>query len=149
MCVRAKSSHTAVEQGLMKYTVHTNLREGILEARLVGERSPFEIEIADDAIDAWEYILEQCRLWKTYRVLATFALTSRTTTVVSVLVAHRLESIGFDRTLQVALVDNNADSRALNEFGCKVAAGRGWQFRAFPDTASALGWLRAEGAPAP
>jgi len=134
----------------MKYTVQTSLRDDVLEVRLAGERSPFEIEIAEDAIDTWEHILELCRVHRVDSVLASFALTGPTTALVSVAVARRLATIGFDRTLRVALLDHNGQSRPFNDFGCRVAAGHGWQFRSFADAGSAMRWLKesAGGEPA-
>ena len=126
----------------MKYAVHTNLRDDVLEVQLAGERSPFEIEIAEDAIDTWVHILDLCRRHGVDSVLASFALTGPTTALVSVAVARRLETIGFDRSLRVALLDHNGQSRPFNDFGCRVAAGHGWQFRSFGDAASALRWLK-------
>lgn len=119
----------------MAYDYKIEDKQQYIRVEISGERIPGRA--IKDIVPIWAETLDICREKKTNKLLAILKLTGEVTKIGSYNIVTLADRYGWDRQLQVALVEPEKN----NLFTETIAVNRGYQLKIFESEQDALTWL--------
>jgi hypothetical protein len=123
----------------MPYDLCIEEKDNYIRVEASGNRVPGRL--AEDAIQLWAKVSEHCRVKNISNILAIYNISGNIPSQVIIDVTRNPESFGWNKSLKLALVDLNEDSRKGNYLTEAIAARRGYAFRVFDNEEEARAWL--------
>jgi len=123
----------------MSYEVNIQEQQDHIRVEVSGERIPGHEE--DDAIEVWSRVAKICAAQELDRILCIHRVTGRLPATAAHAIGFDPARFGWNRHLQLALVNLNEESRQDTLFLEDVAVSSGYQIRVFDNEEEARKWV--------